>query len=743
MNDIFTIDFEAKITKCILEKNEIENIIVLDVSFYDISGLDNELVEDIDFEKYYFLNTKLDSTKNVIYPTNNHRSKNKDIVSEKIEFEVIDNKQVKVIKKQFLKKFTEDYAELQYSFGLDVDKIKLDFPFLKDQLSNSEKITKKNIIILENDIAKEFVQDFRNLSYQKSVTNVKQKYSETFVDTLFEKKIDLSEKTGRKNSLISQIFTTYGNEKKFEKIVNNVYLYFYIDSEQFIDNFCKYPKIIENPSADLLNSLSISATINESTETKLCEPLKIGFGSKYVYYRVKFESEHIIDKKIILKFFGIDFSVTKAKSVFTNLSQIILNLKNEKFSEAKHYLELVPYILNDNKKQINKIISSKQPESIKRLIENLQKIYSNYSSVMEGSGQSEDVSATSQPTYSSNNIISFNKEVEVKKEKKTIITIGESVGVFDGILSFQNLKIELDKRMKSYYDISLTQVEASKEKSIPLLNTKYSYLNFDTENLDKFFNIFGESPKEASKILFSLINDKKLENDLQFKDVLLSHNILLQEELKAIIGNFPTTSFSTDLIFGTAKEKETRKTTTGEFDDTLDYSKMIKTLKSLYIIGLLEDINKRDCELEYYNLKVDTLVDLKFALLDFLTSLVGDSYLNKLPNSTKCLFGMFGKDNQKIIKDSKIFIDNTISFDKFFDFFLKYQFVFEIKYLQAGSTANNSKWERLTLERVNTLLNDEKLLCKLEVFEDDNIVSTKLLSKLKYSLRDEYFMLGK
>ena len=55
MLDIFSIDFEAKITKCILEKNESENIVTLDVSFYDASNFDKELFEDIDFQKYYFL----------------------------------------------------------------------------------------------------------------------------------------------------------------------------------------------------------------------------------------------------------------------------------------------------------------------------------------------------------------------------------------------------------------------------------------------------------------------------------------------------------------------------------------------------------------------------------------------------------------------------------------------------------------------------------------------------------------
>lgn len=746
MLDIFSIDFQAKITKCILEKNESENIVTLDVSFYDNSDYDKDFLEDINFSKYYFLKSELISDKQTKQDKFSFK-KEENILSQKedkIEFEVINNLQVKVIKKQFVKKFKEDFLQLQYSFGLNTEQISLDFPFLKNQLSTSDKITVKNIILLENGVAKENVQDFRNLSYQKPTLDIREKYNKITVDTLFDKKVELSQKIGRKNSFLSKIYTTYGEEKRSDFVKTNVYLYFYIDSEEFVDQFCKYPKLIENPSEELKKAISISATINESTETKLCEVQECGLSTKYVYYRVKFNSEQALDKKVILKFFGVDFSVTKAREIFTNLSEVIRSLKEERWINAKFYVNKIPVIFNDNKKQILEIISTERRDIINQLIMNLQQIFSNYSDIMEGSSQLENVSSTGQPpAYSSNNVISFQKEVLIQKEKENYITIAKANGIIDSNISFAKLKNILDKKLEKYYDQSLTSAEASKEKTIPLENTKYSYLNFDVENLDKYFSIFGENTKEVKSIMFGLLQGRKLEGESQFKDSLLSNGITLQEEFVLLLNSMSQAASQLDYIFGTQKSQETKKVSLGNFDDTVDYSKIQNTIKSLFVLELLEEINKRDCELDYYNLKVDTFSDLKFALLDFVTSLAGESYLDKLPNSTKCLFGMFGKDSSKIKKDKDFFKDNLISYDKFFEFFVKYQFVFEIKYLEVGTNTNITQWKRLTMDRVNALSENEKLFCKLEVFEDDNIVSTKLLSKLNYSLRDEYFMMGK
>src|SRR5574343_1825313 len=118
MLDIFSIDFQAKIPKCIIEKNENENIVTLDVSFYDNSSYDKDFLEDIDFSKYYFLKSELIPSKQIKQDKFSFK-KEENILSQKedkIEFEVINNLQIKVIKKQFVKKFKEDFLQLQYSF---------------------------------------------------------------------------------------------------------------------------------------------------------------------------------------------------------------------------------------------------------------------------------------------------------------------------------------------------------------------------------------------------------------------------------------------------------------------------------------------------------------------------------------------------------------------------------------------------------------------------------------------------
>lgn len=709
------IDFDVEIKNSILEllEDKETSLLTTDVDILDKSGFLDDVKEFIEHKKYFTIKMApiIDSFEQISESSSLNN----------FEEVVVDSKQKFKVRSRKQFRFTGQTFQLKITVGLAFDKFLEDFPFLEKELGDPEQYNvSKTIVFLLNDKTEPSVQDFRIFTPKDTKLDFTSFFAGETENSIDEN-VNLKSSFGRRNPYISDFWTSYEEDDQ-NPDKHKLYVYFLIDAVEFIERFCKFPKIINSHhSSWLQKEINISFT-NSVNDTIQIKPVLTLSGQRFIFFHFEDNLENNVGEKIKIQIGCKDVTINAIHDAIGVFYSLIRGIKDKDQKVTENSIQYLSYFYDFILKNGDFVLSVSQSDNevlIRKLVDELQKVVFGLEKLAQSEGTpfyNKDNQIQEQTTVLSarNNGIYIEKELHVEKEFKNKCNIGKVIGLIeDNEVHIKSLEQSLIKKNQEYFTNINQPLTLSPEIIDDVSNSLLKYLIHDATLATKCYRIDNLEIPQRDALLLALLNNKKTDDMSIFKS-------------ETFVKNLAVPLFN---LFGSVKQKESQQNIV-KLKTEIDKEKIKPLLNFFTFKSVIDETNERDFSSEYYNLSSEETN--KFLML-------GEEYVSNLPNNTKSIMASFAPNSTSIMSLS-IFRFGNVEPQDYSKFFFQYQLSYKLEYLDYDvGSINEVTWKPLLVAKAKE---KKKLLCRISLNEDNNLVSSKLLKHLNMKIMNEVFILN-